>query len=126
MNSRKYSTKIKYLGLVPLEDVYTLNANCLALINPSLFEGWSTTVEEAKSLGTKMILSNIKLHLEQATEAIFFNPKKIESFENVILNFIKDKNNVKDYRNLIQIQEYTELRKAEYAQAIYKAFNFTN
>lgn len=126
MYSRKYSKKIKYLGLVPLEDVYTLNANCLALINPSFFEGWSTTVEEAKSLGTKMILSNIKLHIEQATEAIFFNPKKIESFENVILNFIKDKNNVKDYRNLIQIQEYTELRKAEYAQAIYNAFNFTN
>jgi glycosyltransferase involved in cell wall biosynthesis len=37
-----------------------------ALINPSLFEGWSTTVEEAKSTGTPMILSDLGVHREQA------------------------------------------------------------
>jgi glycosyltransferase involved in cell wall biosynthesis len=37
----------------------------LALINPSRFEGWSTTVEEAKSFGVPLILSDIDVHREQ-------------------------------------------------------------
>ena len=36
-----------------------------ALINPSRSEGWSTTVEEAKSFGVPMILSDIDVHREQ-------------------------------------------------------------
>jgi glycosyltransferase involved in cell wall biosynthesis len=35
------------------------------VINPSLFEGWSTTVEEAKSMGKALILSDIPTHREQ-------------------------------------------------------------
>ena len=126
MNSKKYNDKVKYLGIIPIEDVYTLNANCIALINPSFFEGWSTTVEEAKSLGTKMILSNIKLHLEQAKNAFFFDPKKVESFQNVILNFIETEKEINDYRDISKIKQYTELRKTEYAKAIYRAFHFKN
>jgi glycosyltransferase involved in cell wall biosynthesis len=37
----------------------------MALINPSRFEGWSTTVEEAKSFGVPLILSDIDVHREQ-------------------------------------------------------------
>ncbi|WP_062344976.1 glycosyltransferase [Novosphingobium sp. CCH12-A3] len=44
-----------------------------ALLNPSLFEGWSTTVEEAKAIGTPLLLSDIPVHREQAPEAEFFN-----------------------------------------------------
>ena len=35
------------------------------MINPSRFEGWSTTVEEAKSFGVPTILSDIDVHREQ-------------------------------------------------------------
>ncbi|OSO90469.1 hypothetical protein B7O87_09540 [Cylindrospermopsis raciborskii CENA303] len=62
----------RHLGLIPYADVFALNAAAHRLINPSLFEGWSTTVEEAKALGTPMILSDIPLHREQAPEATFF------------------------------------------------------
>ena len=103
-----------------------MNANCIALINPSFFEGWSTTVEEAKSLGTKMILSNIKLHLEQAKNALFFDPKKVESFQDVILNFIETKKELNDYRDISKIKQFTKLRNTEYANAIYNAFDFKN
>lgn len=44
-----------------------------ALLNPSRFEGWSTPVEEAKAVGTPMLLSDIAVHREQAPEAIFFD-----------------------------------------------------
>lgn len=55
----------KVLGIVPLEDLHALMRHALALINPSLFEGWSTTVEEGKSLGKAIILSDIAVHREQ-------------------------------------------------------------
>ena len=58
----------KALGLVPFEDVVALMQLSVALINPSLFEGWSTTVEEAKSLGKTILLSDIPVHREQNPE----------------------------------------------------------
>jgi glycosyltransferase involved in cell wall biosynthesis len=64
----------RYLGMVPLPHVYALLRTATALINPSHFEGWSTTVEEAKSFGVPMILSNIDVHREQTEgEASYFD-----------------------------------------------------
>jgi glycosyltransferase involved in cell wall biosynthesis len=54
------------LGLVPYADLMGLMWNAVAVINPSNFEGWSTSVEEAKSLGKRVILSDIEVHREQA------------------------------------------------------------
>jgi glycosyltransferase involved in cell wall biosynthesis len=51
--------------MIPLDHVYALLRSSMALINPSRFEGWSTTVEEAKSFGVPMILSDIDVHREQ-------------------------------------------------------------
>jgi glycosyltransferase involved in cell wall biosynthesis len=53
------------LGLIPYEDVLFLMRNCLAVINPSRFEGWSSSVEEAKSIGKSVLLSDIPVHREQ-------------------------------------------------------------
>jgi glycosyltransferase involved in cell wall biosynthesis len=63
-----------HLGEVPGRDVLPLNSGALAVINPSLFEGWATSVEEAKSLGKPLILSAIAVHREQAPHASFFQP----------------------------------------------------
>lgn len=65
----------RILGLIPYEHLSSLMRACAALINPSYFEGWSTTVEEAKSLGTRMLLSSLGVHKEQAGKAaVFFDP----------------------------------------------------
>jgi glycosyltransferase involved in cell wall biosynthesis len=69
----------KVLGLVPFADLAALMRHSVAVINPSLFEGWSTTVEESKSLGKTIILSDIPVHREQAPEhGIFFDPRNPE------------------------------------------------
>jgi glycosyltransferase involved in cell wall biosynthesis len=54
-----------YLGVVPASDLAGLMRDASAIINPSFFEGWSTSVEEAKSLGKRVILSDIPVHREQ-------------------------------------------------------------
>ena len=66
----------KVLGLIPYEDLSVLFRHAVALINPSHFEGWSTTVEESKSLGKAIILSDIPVHREQApARGTYVNPR---------------------------------------------------
>lgn len=63
----------RILGQLPYEHLAPLARASRAVLNPSLFEGWSTTVEEAKGLGVPLILSDLPVHLEQAgAEATYF------------------------------------------------------
>ncbi|NIO41379.1 MAG: glycosyltransferase [Burkholderiales bacterium] len=56
-------------------DLYALMRGSIAVVNPSLFEGWSTTVEEAKAIGAPLVLSDIAVHREQAGgDAVYFEP----------------------------------------------------
>lgn len=69
------------LGAIPYGHVIGLMRCADALINPSLSEGWSTTVEEAKALGKELILSDLDVHKEQAgRSAVYFgrhNPQDL-------------------------------------------------
>jgi len=69
----------KILGIIPYKDVLSLMYFSIAIINPSKSEGWSSTVEQAKSYGKMVLLSNIKVHIEQKPKRNFFfntNDKK--------------------------------------------------
>lgn len=62
-------------GNIPYNDVKCLQYYSTAVIQPSLFEGWNTAVEECKLIGKKIILSNIPVHLEQNPANVeYFNP----------------------------------------------------
>lgn len=65
----------RFLGLIPRADISPMMQLAAAVLNPSLFEGWSTTVEEAKSLGVPLLLSDLRVHREQAPRvAKYFEP----------------------------------------------------
>lgn len=67
---------IKILGLIDYDDVLLLIRNSVSVINPSFFEGWSSSVEEAKSIGKNIILSNLNIHIEQdPPAAVYFDPE---------------------------------------------------
>jgi glycosyltransferase involved in cell wall biosynthesis len=75
------------LGLIPRKHVYALMRQSLAILQPSLFEGWSTSVEEAKSLGKQIIVSDLDVHREQnAAGAIYFNPHDAQGLAENLLN----------------------------------------
>jgi glycosyltransferase involved in cell wall biosynthesis len=57
--------QVYLLGLIPKSDQIALMRRCITLIQPSLFEGWSTIVENARALGKTIILSDLPVHLEQ-------------------------------------------------------------
>ncbi|SDI50820.1 Glycosyltransferase involved in cell wall bisynthesis [Bradyrhizobium sp. Rc2d] len=74
VEERGLKENFRYLGMLPLEHVYALLRSCTALMNPSRFEGWSTTVEEAKSFEVPMIVSDLAVHREQTGgAALYFN-----------------------------------------------------
>ena len=72
---------------MPYSDVIALMRYSVAVINPSLFEGWSTTVEEAKSLGKSILLSDIPVHREQSpVRGHFFKANSAEQLAEEMMN----------------------------------------
>jgi glycosyltransferase involved in cell wall biosynthesis len=70
------ASRARVLGVIPYDDVLTLARGAVAVLNPSLSEGWSTTVEEAKTFQTPLCLSDLPVHREQAPEGtVFFDPR---------------------------------------------------
>ena len=58
------------LGLIPRSDQIALLRQSVCLLQPSLFEGWSTIVEDAKTLGKSVIASDLPVHYEQTTALV--------------------------------------------------------
>ena len=84
-NLKKYiddnnlSNDIIFTGFISTEELIALIGRSVALINPSLFEGWNTSVELAKNLNTQLILSDIPVHREQCKNSFFFDPRKSQA-----------------------------------------------
>ena len=53
-NLREY---VKFIGFIPREEQLVLMKNAMAVIQPSLFEGWSTIIEDCKALNQFVIMS---------------------------------------------------------------------
>jgi glycosyltransferase involved in cell wall biosynthesis len=76
----------RFLGHIPYGHIMPLMRAAAAVINPSLFEGWSTTVEEAKALGVPLVLSALRVHREQAPAGTrFFDPDSADDMAGVLL-----------------------------------------
>jgi glycosyltransferase involved in cell wall biosynthesis len=62
------------------------------VLQPSLFEGWSTSVEEVKSLGKSIIVSDIPVHREQDPSfALYFDPQNPAELAEKLLKTEKEK-----------------------------------
>lgn len=111
---------IRLLGSVDHGLVQAMMMGCNALVNPSRFEGWSTTVEEAKAVGTPMLLSDIPVHREQAPHAAFFGTDDAEALADAIasasprpLGAIR--------ASADQARKVTLQRQSDYAQTVARA-----
>jgi glycosyltransferase involved in cell wall biosynthesis len=66
--------QFRMLGFISRAEQIGLMRRCLAIIQPSFFEGWSTVVEDAHALGKPMLISDFPVHIEQ-------NPPDSKFFE---------------------------------------------
>ena len=73
--TRDLPANVRILGVVPREDYLQLVRGAAALVQPSLFEGWSSIVEDARAFGKPIALSDIAVHREQSPpHGEFFEP----------------------------------------------------
>jgi glycosyltransferase involved in cell wall biosynthesis len=79
-------------GQVNEKQLQQFQVECLAFINPSFYEGWSTPNEEARAINKYIFLSNIPGHIEQSNPgSVFFSPKNPDDLVKNIKNFLKKK-----------------------------------
>ncbi|TIP85862.1 MAG: glycosyltransferase family 4 protein [Mesorhizobium sp.] len=114
------TARLVFLGLIPYNDVVALIGAADYLLNPSHFEGWSTTVEEAKALGTPMLLSDIPLHREQAPESLFFAPDSAEALAQRLLEAAQRPRLARD--SVAMLQGRQQMRRRDYAAALLALF----
>lgn len=117
--------QIKYLGILPYDKVINLLYHSDLVINPSFFEGWSTTVEEAKIFNKRIILSDIRVHKEQnPKKGIFFNPNNPHELAEKISKVIFFKNNKN--MNLNKLIKNYDLRRKKFFQNYIKIIQEIN
>ncbi len=81
------------LGFIKREEQIAIMKNAEYIIQPSLFEGWGTVVEDAKVLDKTILLSDIPVHHEQMNnKCILFDPK-----DSVALAKLIEKENKKEH-----------------------------
>lgn len=84
----KYNLKrcISFLGIIPRDEQLLLMKHSQAVIQPSLFEGWSTVIEDAISLQVPVIASNLNVNIEQLGDTgKYFDPDRPEELAELLL-----------------------------------------
>ena len=72
--TNKLEKNVKMTGFITREDQLMLMKNAEAVIQPSLFEGWSTVIEDCKALGQYVIAGDLGVNKEQlGDKGDFFN-----------------------------------------------------
>ena len=72
LEREQLTDEVKLLGVVDRSDQWQLYRGAKVVIQSSLFEGWSSSVEESRSLGKPVVLSDIDVHHEQMGDAGHF------------------------------------------------------
>ncbi len=73
-DDKELSRYVKNLGFIDRTEQLIIMKYADFIIQPSLFEGWGTVLEDAKVLDKTVLLSNIPVHFEQKNDkCIFFN-----------------------------------------------------
>lgn len=57
--------QVRTLGMVPRADQIEIFRHATLVVQPSLCEGWSTVVEDAKAVAAPILLSDLPVHKEQ-------------------------------------------------------------
>ena len=97
--------QIIILGFLDRAIQLSIIKNAKAIIQPSLFEGWSTVIEDAKALNQFIIASDIAIHKEQ-----------LESYPNFVLF---EKQNPKTLTSILEKLNYcSQIVKIDYNKKI--------
>lgn len=107
----------RFLGFISRAEQLNLMDNSIAIIQPSLFEGWSTVVEDTKALSQYIILSDIEVHQEQIDQnCTFFLPHSSTELASIMKSILTNgvsrkridySNNVLDFgKSIVEVLKH--------------------
>ena len=86
---------IRFLGFLDREVQLQLMNHSRCIIQPSLFEGWSTVIEDAMAMNQTIIASDLDVNIEQLGEkGIYFERNNHIMLSEQILKIIKNKSKI--------------------------------
>jgi glycosyltransferase involved in cell wall biosynthesis len=93
---------ILILGMIDKLELFCLMKHSYAVIQPSLFEGWNTTVEDCKAMNKYIFLSDLNVHREQINKNVcFFNPRNEDDLVQKLLT-VNPTEDYFDYSNCVR------------------------
>lgn len=116
----KVKKQVKFLGYVPDQKLIKLYQESMALVQPSLSEGFGLTGIEAMASGTAVLASDIPIfHEIYQDQAFYFNPKDTDSFLSALekLEFAKREEIIR--KNLAFAKRYRWQDLAELSCRVY-------
>jgi len=105
VNQNELSGIVRFLGFIDRAEQLCLMNNAVAVIQPSLFEGWSTVVEDVKAISQNIIVSDLNVHKDQLGDgAYYFNPYNEDELAEIMSLFLKKpmQRPQYDYRNRLE------------------------
>ena len=116
---------IKLLGVIGRTEQLAIMIGATCVIQPSLFEGWGCTVEDAKSIGKRIILSDIAVHREQMNSMCrLFSAKEENSLADAIEKEFQNEEGLGESENSDMAGwSFCQEKSREYAKKLEIAFN---
>jgi glycosyltransferase involved in cell wall biosynthesis len=88
INEHNLQSQISLMGIIPRNEQLLLMKHSQAVLQPSLFEGWSTVIEDAISLQVPVIASSLPVNIEQlGPDGNYFEPHDDEKLADILYNF---------------------------------------
>lgn len=89
--------RVRFLGFLDRKEQLCILKNSVLVIQPSLFEGWSTVVEDCKALNKFMLVSDLDVHKEQIQENCeFFSRDNERELADLLSQYSKEDPMIKD------------------------------
>ena len=110
IKNNNLENNVLFLGFLDRKEQLLIQKNAIAVVQPSLFEGWSTVVEDSKSLSKFIILSDLNVHYEQINENCAFFEKTNEKQLAELLNkyYVSPPEEVGNSAYSIKIKKFAE------------------
>ena len=112
---------IHFLGQIPYRDLVAIMRAAALIIQPSFFEGWSTSIEDSKALGRPLVCSDIPVHREQVPDALgFFDPTKSETLADLLAEIYGDLRPGPDIQREEAAFALARMRASEYGNCLFE------
>jgi len=122
IKEKKLKKSFKILGVLPFNEVLSLMKHSICVLNPSLSEGWSNTVDQANCYGKKILLSDLGVHKEQKPyRGIYFKRNNYKDLSSKLMKISSqriDRNQEKE--SMLRAYNDSIKKRKQYAEAYHK------